>query len=50
MVTTRSQSNRIREVNNRVMYRSSDTESETRLPAILSRNQIAELDTDDLTC
>ena len=48
MVTTRSQSNRIREVHNRVMDRSSDNESETSLPDILSRDQMAELDTDDL--
>ena len=48
MVTTRSQSNRIREVDNRVMDRSSDNESETSFPDILFRDQMAELDTDDL--
>ena len=48
MVTTRSQSNRIREVDNRVMDRSGDNESEASFPDILSRDQMAELDTDDL--
>ena len=48
MVTTRSQSNRIREVDNRVMDRPSDNENEASFPDILSRDQMTELDTDDL--
>ena len=48
MVTTRSQSYRIREVDNSAMNRSSDNESEASFPDILSRDQITELDTDDL--
>ena len=48
MVTTRSQSNRISEVDNSAMDRSSDNESEASFPDILSRDQMTELDTDDL--
>ena len=48
MATTRSQSNRIREVDKRVMDRSSDNESEASFPDIFSRVQMAKLDTDDL--
>ena len=48
MVTTRSQSNRNRELNIETMDRSSDNESESTFPDILSRDQIADLDSDDL--
>ena len=48
MVTTRSQSYRIREVDNSAMDRSSDNESEASFPDILSRDQMTELHTDDL--
>ena len=48
MVTTRSQSNRNRELNIETMDRSSDNESESSFPDILSRDQIADLDSDDL--
>ena len=43
MVTTRSQSNRIREVDNSAMDRSSHNESEASFPDILSRDQMTEL-------
>ena len=48
MVTTRSQSYRIGEVDNCAMDRSSDNESEASFPDILSRDLMTELDTDDL--
>ena len=48
MVTTRSRSIRFREVDNRVMDRSSHNENKASFPDILSRDQMAELDTDDL--
>ena len=48
MVTTRSQSNQNREMEIETMDRSSDNESETSFPDVLSREQIADLDSDDL--
>ena len=48
MVITRSQSNRNRELNTETMDRSSDNESESSFPDVLSRDQIADLDADDL--
>ena len=48
MVTTRSQSNRNRELNIETMDRSSDNESESSFSDILSRDQIADLNSDDL--
>ena len=48
MVTTRSQSNRNRELNTETMDRSSDNESESSFPDVLFRDQIADLDADDL--
>ena len=48
MVTTRSQSNQNREIEIETMDRSSDSESETSFPDVLSREQIADLDSDDL--
>ena len=48
MVPTRSQSNKVREVDNSAMDRSSDNESEASFPDILSRDQMTEFDTDDL--
>ena len=48
MVTTRSQSYRIKEVDNSAMDRSSDNEIEASFLDILSRDQMTELDTEDL--
>ena len=48
MVTTRSQSNQNREMEIETMDRSSDNESETSFPDVLSREQVADLDSDDL--
>ena len=48
MVITRSQSNQNREIEIETMDRSSDNESETSFPHVLSREQIADLDSDDL--
>ena len=48
MVTTRSQSNQSREMEIETIDRSSDNESETSFPDVLSREQIADLDSDDL--
>ena len=48
MVITRSQSNQNREIEIETMDRSSDNESETSFPDVLSREQIADLDFDDL--
>ena len=48
MITTRSQSNRISEVDYSAMDRSSDNESEANFSDFLSRDQMTELDIDDL--
>ena len=48
MVTTRSQSNQNRQTENGTMNRSSDSESETSFPDVLSRDQIADLDSEDV--
>ena len=48
MVITRSQSNQNREIEIETMDRSSDNESETSFTDVLSREQIADLDSDDL--
>ena len=48
MVITRSQSNQNREIDIETMDRSSDNESETSFREVLSREQIADLDSDDL--
>ena len=48
MVTTRSQSNQNRQTENGTMDRSSDSEGETSFPDVLSRDQIADLDSEDV--
>ena len=44
MVTTRSQSNRDKQIETQNMDRSSDSESDTSFPDVLSRDQIENLD------
>ena len=48
MVTTRFQSNQNRQTENGIMDRSSDSENETSFPDVLSRDQIADLDSEDV--
>ena len=48
MVTTRAQSNRNIEIENKSMDRTSDNESESSFPDILTREQMTELDNDNL--
>ena len=48
MVTTRSQNNQNRQTENGIMDRSSDSENETSFPDVLSRDQIADLDSEDV--
>ena len=48
MVTTRSQSSQNRQLEAENMDRSSDNESESSFPDILSRDQIVDLDSDDV--
>ena len=48
MVTTRSQSSQNRQVETENMDRSSDNESESSFPDPLSRDQIVDLDSDDV--
>ena len=48
MVTTRSQSNRIRKIEGRNRDRASDNDSDTSFPKVLSREQMTEHDCDDL--
>ena len=47
MVTTRSQKNRIREIESKSVNRASDNESDTSFLEVLSREQMTELDCDD---
>ena len=48
MVTTRSQSNRDRQIETQNMDRSSDSESDASFPEVLSRDQIENLDSEDV--
>ena len=48
MVTTRSQSSQNRQLEAENMDRSSDNESESSFPDILSRDQMVDLDSDDV--
>ena len=48
MVTTRSQSNRDRQLETQNMDRSSDSESDASFPDVLSRDQIENLDSEDV--
>ena len=48
MVTTRSQSNRDKQVETQNMDRSSDSESDASFPDVLSRDQIENLDSEDV--
>ena len=48
MVITRSQSSRNRQIDTENMDRTSDNESETSFPELLSREQMVDLDSDDV--
>ena len=48
MVTTRSQSNLDRQIETQNMDRSSDSESDASFPEVLSRDQIENLDSEDV--
>ena len=48
MVTTRSQSNRDKQIETQNMDRSSDSESDASFPDVLSRDQIENLDSEDV--
>ena len=48
MVITRSQSSQNRQVETENMDRSSDNESEASFPELLSRDQMVDLDSDDV--
>ena len=48
MVTTRSQSNRDKQIETQNMDRSSDSESDASFPDVLSRDQIEYLDSEDV--